>query len=167
VEAFFGRGPRAARGDVRTAVVSLLAEEPMHGYQIIGELRERSQGVWKASPGSVYPTLQLLEDEGLIKGEEADGKRVFHLTDAGRELVASRPAGAPAPWDEVGAGADAGVRDLRSTFFQLGGAVRQVVEAGSSSQIAAVKTILDEARRSIYRVLADDPSTEPTDPTQS
>src|SRR6476659_5530418 len=83
----YGRGrggPRARRGDVRAAVLALLAERPMHGYEMIKEVEERTQGAWTPSAGSIYPTLQMLEDEGLIRGEESEGKRRFTLTDAGR-----------------------------------------------------------------------------------
>ena len=94
------RGGRARRGDVRAAILALLGESPMHGYQIIQELETRSNGLWRASPGSIYPTLQLFEDEGLVSASEVDGKRVFQLTDTGRERLAEavpscghRPAG--------------------------------------------------------------------------
>src|ERR1700704_5129922 len=86
----FGRGRKARRGDVRTAALLLLAEEPRNGYQIMQELEERSEGLWRPSPGSVYPALQQLEDEGLIRSEEADGRRLYHLTEAGRAYVAER-----------------------------------------------------------------------------
>src|SRR6201992_1633393 len=79
-----GRGPRARRGDVRAAVLALLADRPMHGYEMIKEIEERSEGAWTPSAGSIYPMLQLLEDEGLIRGEETDGKRRFSLTREGR-----------------------------------------------------------------------------------
>src|SRR3954454_4068329 len=77
-------GSRVGRGDVRAAVLALLAEQPMHGYQIIHEIEERSGGSWKPSPGSVYPTLQLLADEGLIRAEESNGRKTFSLTEEGR-----------------------------------------------------------------------------------
>src|SRR6266567_4286449 len=79
----FGRGPKVGRGDVRAAILVLLTEGPMHGYQVIHELTDRSGGMWRPSPGSVYPTLQLLEDEGLVRSEEVEGKRIFQLTEAG------------------------------------------------------------------------------------
>src|SRR6188472_4443264 len=84
---FRGRGRGARRGDVRSAILALLAESPMHGYQIITELGERSGGEWRPSAGSVYPTLQQLEDEGLVRSEASDGRRVMALTDAGREAA--------------------------------------------------------------------------------
>jgi DNA-binding PadR family transcriptional regulator len=153
---FFGRGPRANRGDVRAAILALLAEEPMHGYQIIRELGERSGGVWTPSPGSVYPTLQLLEEEGLVQGEDREGKKTFTLTEAGQAAHAARPAG-PAPWQEVGEEVDSALVDLRDVTGQVAGAVRQVAHSGTPAQVAAAKALLSETRRSLYRILADDP----------
>lgn len=155
--AFFGRGPRAARGDVRAALLSLLAEEPKHGYQMIRELSERSGGVWSPSPGSVYPTLQLLEDEGLVVGETKDSKRVFAITDAGRAVLAERGTSRPAPWEEVSSEIDSSVLQLRDGIRQLVGAVRQVVHSGSPDQVARTKVLLDETRRGLYRLLAEEP----------
>lgn len=155
-DAFFGRGPKAARGDVRAAILALLAEQPMHGYQIIRELGERTGGVWTPSPGSVYPTLQLLEEEGLVTGEVAEGKKVFTLTDAGRDAVAARPSGRPAPWDEVGADVDAALVDLHDAVGQVAGAVRQIAHAGTSHHIAAAKALLIDTRRALYRLLAEE-----------
>src|ERR1700722_6266578 len=91
----FGRGPRgrgrkARRGDIRTAALLLLSEEPRNGYQIMQEVQERSDGVWRPSPGSTYPALQQLEDEGLIRARELDGRKLFELIDAGREYVKER-----------------------------------------------------------------------------
>src|SRR5262249_58969705 len=98
-DAMFGRGPKVGRGDVRSAILRLLAEEPRNGYQIIQELTERSRGVWRPSPGSIYPALQQLEDEGLIQAEEQEGRRRYHLTDAGRGYVAARADEHAAPWE--------------------------------------------------------------------
>jgi DNA-binding PadR family transcriptional regulator len=126
----------------------------MHGYQIIQELSERSGGVWRPSPGSVYPTLQLLEDEGVIRGEEAEGRRVFHLTDAGRAEVRKRGEEAPPPWEAFG---DAGpLIDLREVGFGVAAAVMQVAQTGTARQIARARQILTEARKSLYRLLAED-----------
>ena len=109
----FGR--RAGRGDIRAAILALLAEEPMHGYQIIQELAERTGGVWRPSPGSVYPTLQQLEDEELVRETASEsGKRVYELTDAGREQAAA----APAPWTTVAGESESelvALRDLASS----------------------------------------------------
>jgi len=153
----FGRGPRAARGDVRSAILALLNEQPMHGYQIIRELSERSGGLWRPSPGSVYPTLQHLEDEGLVDRHEADGKNVFALTEAGRAVLATRPAG-PSPWQEVSADVDTGLVELQEVASAVRGAIRQVAQNGTDSQLAAAKALLNETRRGLYRILADDPA---------
>jgi DNA-binding PadR family transcriptional regulator len=147
-------GRRARRGDVRAAILTLLADAPMHGYDLIRELEERSGGRWRPSPGSVYPTLQLLEDEGLITGEERDGKRVFSLADTGRaELEARRERGESAPW-EFGPMGD-GFGQLRDAVFQLGAASMQVARTGSEAQRARAAEILSEARKKLYALLAE------------
>jgi DNA-binding PadR family transcriptional regulator len=156
---FFGRGGRAGRGDVRSAILALLGEAPMHGYQIIGELAERTGGVWKLSPGSVYPTLQHMEDEGLLRHEQSEGRNVFSLTDAGREALAAR-AGRPAPWDEVGATLDAGLFELKDIVGQVAVAVRQIAKVGTPAQLDTAKALLAETRRGLYRILAEDPAPE-------
>src|ERR1700734_604917 len=97
-----GRGRRARRGDIRTAALLLLAEEPRNGYQIMQEVQERSGGIWSPSPGSAYPALQQLEDEGLIRTEEVDGRKLFAITDDGRAVVAARGAEQTAPWEQTG-----------------------------------------------------------------
>jgi DNA-binding PadR family transcriptional regulator len=152
--AFFGQGPRA-RGDVRAAILALLGEAPMHGYQIITEITDRSQGVWSPSPGSVYPTLQALEEEGLVTSTTADGKKVFSLTDAGRAANEGRQA-ERAPWDEVGDEVDAGLLQLREGIAQVASAVRQIARGGTTQQVAKARAVLNEARKSLYRILADD-----------
>ena len=152
-----GRGPwsRAKRGDVRAAILLALADEPMHGYQIMQRLEERSGGAWRPSPGSVYPTLQLLEDQGLIKGEEADGRRVFALTETGvAEAAVIKERLGDAPW-----GAEGGEQDprfaLRQAVFQLGAAAKQVAMAGTPEHVQSALEILREARKRIYALLAD------------
>ncbi len=149
----FGRGPKVRRGDVRAAILALLAEEPMHGYQIITELGERSGGSWRASPGSVYPTLSALEDQGLVTADQREGKRVFTLTVEGRTEAAAAGDG-PAPWDEAAAG-DTSLHDLRGLMVQVAKATMQVTQAGTEGQIKAAAEILTDARRRIYLVLAD------------
>jgi len=153
----FGRGGgrRARRGDIRLASLLLLAEEPRNGYAIMQELEQRSGGLWRPSPGSVYPALAQLEDEGLIRSTEEDGGRVFELTDAGKAQVAERPEDAPAPWDTVGQGVPDEARALFGQMRQLGGALIQVAQSGSTEQAKKASAVLDEARRSIYRILAD------------
>ncbi|MCU1488723.1 MAG: transcriptional regulator, PadR family protein [Acidimicrobiaceae bacterium] len=151
---FGGRG-RARRGDVRAAVLMLLAERPMHGYEIIQELEARTNGLWRPSPGSVYPTLQLLEDEGLVEYEEDRGKRSFSLTETGRQAVAERQ-GRPAPWEEVTAGADPGPAHLKEAVMQFFGALAQVWRTGTPAQQQEAERIIADARRRIYTLLAEE-----------
>jgi DNA-binding PadR family transcriptional regulator len=150
----WGPGRRARRGDVRLGLLTLLADKPMHGYDLIRELEERSGGQWRPSPGSIYPTLQMLEDEGLVTGEEQDGKRVYSITDAGRaELEARRSRGGDAPWEFGPLGE--GVVQLRDAAFQLGAAAIQVARTGSDAQRTQTAEILAEARKKIYALLAE------------
>ena len=155
----FGRGPRRGRGDVRAAILALLAEEPMHGYQIITELTERSGGVWTPSPGSVYPTLQALEDQGLVTADKSEGRRVFSLTAEGR-TAAEEVSDGPAPWERAARGAHRSLLDLRSLMGEVAAAAMQVGRSGSESQVKAVGEILADTRRRIYLVLADGASAE-------
>ncbi|MDA8038335.1 MAG: PadR family transcriptional regulator [Actinomycetota bacterium] len=155
-------GQRASRGDVRAAVLLLVAEQPMHGYQIIRELSERSGGIWSPSPGSVYPTLQLLADEGLLASKEEDGKRVFSITDAGRAVLADRGPAERTPWEAVAAGTDSAVADLKFLAVQVVVAARQVEHAGTRSDVDKVTEILTDARRAIYKVLAESPGGSPS-----
>ncbi|HJT37138.1 MAG TPA: PadR family transcriptional regulator [Actinomycetota bacterium] len=147
----WGGGPRARRGDVRTGVLQVLSEQPLHGYDVIRALEDRSGGRWRPSPGSVYPTLQMLEDAGLVKSEGKDGKRVYEITDAGREELASRQDGRE-PWEE---GGDDPFHELKGSAFQLGAAAVQVARTGSQDQVARAKLILDDARKKIYGILAE------------
>ena len=153
------RGGRARRGDVRAAALVLLAEQPRNGYQIIQELATRSDGAWRASPGSVYPALQQLEDEGLIRATSADGQRLWELTDAGRSYVDENHERLGAPWEAFGAALPNGVRDLAEIGLQVGSAVHQVVRAGNDAQIAQAAKVLTDARRALYRILAEDDET--------
>ncbi len=155
-----GRGPfsggraKVSRGAVRTAILLLLAEEPMHGYQIMQELSERSGGFWRPSPGSIYPTLQQLADQGLVETEDSDGKKIYHLTDAGRAKV--EESDATPPWQHFDTDADDGLTGLRDLGFQVGAAVMQVAHAGSEEQLAEAKAILADTRSRLYRLLAED-----------
>ncbi len=151
-----GSGGRAARGDVRASVLALLGEQPRHGYQIITEITERSDGAWTPSPGSVYPVLQQLQDEGLVRPEEADGRRVFHLTDAGRAYVSEHAEELRAPWAGVGKGSQRDTGDMYGVFKQVAAAAFQVAQAGSDAQIEQARGVLTETRRSLYRILAED-----------
>jgi DNA-binding PadR family transcriptional regulator len=150
----WGGARRARRGDVRTALLSLLEDKPMHGYDLIRELEQRSGGMWRPSPGSVYPTLQMLEEEGLVSSEEQDGKRVFSLTDAGRtELEERRARGGEAPW-QFGPMSE-GIGQLREAAFQLAAAAMQVARTGSDPQRKQAAEILAEARKKLYGILAE------------
>jgi len=153
---FFRGRAKVSRGDVRIAALYLLSEEPMHGYQIMQELAERTGGVWSPSPGSIYPTLQQLEDEGLVSSEKRDGKKVYHLTESGRAEVDADEAGPP--WEALGI--DNGLMELRDLAFQLGGAVMQIADAGTDQQVDAAKEILADARSQLYRLLGDEPASE-------
>lgn len=157
-----GRRGRRRKGDVREAVLALLAERPMHGYEMLAELEERTEGVWRPSPGSVYPTLQMLEDEGLVTGEKAEGKRMYALTDAGREHVEQR-RGRPAPWEEVKDGISAAALNLRGEIASLTSAAHQVMMVGSHDQQEQALRVLGEARRKLYGILAADDITEVPD----
>ncbi|HXH33002.1 MAG TPA: PadR family transcriptional regulator [Plantibacter sp.] len=147
-------GSRVGRGDVRAAVLALLAEQPMHGYQIIREIEERSGGSWKPSAGSVYPTLQLLADEGIITAEEAGGRKTYALTEAGREEVAE--SGASAPWEGGASSEGNGFTALPKAGVELAQAAAQVGRTGTPEQVQQAVTILDDARKRLYAILAQD-----------
>jgi len=153
----FMRGPRVKRGDVRAAALALLAEEPRNGYQIIQEIGERSEGVWRPSPGSVYPALQQLEDEALIQAETPEGgRRRYALTAEGQAYVAAHPDEVRAPWDVVARSVGDDAIELRDLFGQVAMAAIQVVRVGSDAQVSQAHKILTDARRSLYRILAAD-----------
>lgn len=130
----------------------------MHGYQIIREISERSEGAWSPSPGSVYPTLQQLADEGLVKTTESDGRRVHELTDSGRQEADAREGAAP--WETAAEHGDRGLAGLREVAIGVLVASRQVAQAGTEPQIAAAADILREARRKLYGLLAEDAEDE-------
>ncbi|MEU2431983.1 PadR family transcriptional regulator [Streptomyces sp. NPDC007861] len=148
-----GRG-RARRGDVRASILALLKDRPMHGYEMIQEIGERSGGAWKPSPGSVYPTLQLLEDEGLIVSASEGGKKLFTLTDAGRAEADSVP---DAPWEEAGRGIDwDAMNEIRQAGVGLMEAFGQVWKTGSPEQRQKAIAVINEARKKLYLILADE-----------
>jgi DNA-binding PadR family transcriptional regulator len=155
----FGRGPRGRgrrrRGDVRLAVLRLLAEEPRNGYQLMQTIEERSEGQWRPSPGSMYPTLSQLEDEGLIYSAEVEGARRFEITDAGREALEER-SGEPDPWaPEPDADAHA-MSELGPLVLGIGKAVWQVASVGDERQRTRAAELLAETRRRLYGLLADE-----------
>ncbi|WP_079102465.1 PadR family transcriptional regulator [Streptomyces sp. TP-A0356] len=152
-----GRGGprgRARRGDVRASILALLKDRPMHGYEMIQEIAERSGGAWKPSPGSVYPTLQLLEDESLITSETEGGKKLFALTEAGR---AAADEGPEAPWEEASRGVDwEALHEIRQAGFGLMEAFGQVWKTGSKDQRDKALAVINEARKKLYLILADE-----------
>lgn len=145
---------RMAKGDVRAAVLALLAEEPMHGYQIIREIEERSGGSWKPSAGSVYPTLQLLSDGGLITAEEQNGRKTYSLTDAGR--LQADATEAPAPWETSNTREGKRHGALAKAGVDLASAAAQVGRTGSPEQVQQAVAVLEDARRKLYAILAQD-----------
>lgn len=157
-----GRGPhgrgrhggrRGRRGDVRAAILALLAEQPRHGYEIISEIAERSGGLWRPSPGSIYPTLQLLADEGLVTSRDEGGKKLFELTDEGR-AAAERQEGTP-PWEQIAQDVDPNEANLRKAGGMLFAAAMQVNHAGTPSQQKRAAEVLNEARRKLYNILGE------------
>lgn len=157
-----GRGPRgrgrgrARRGDVRLALLRLVAEEPRNGYQLMQTIEERSEGRWSPSPGSVYPTLAQLEDEGLIRSTDGGGSRLFQITDAGREHLQTRE-GEPNPWDPTGEEGGDALTELAPLVIGIGKATWQVASVGDAGQRARATELLSETRRALYRILSEDP----------
>jgi DNA-binding PadR family transcriptional regulator len=148
----FGPPVRRNRGDVRVAALLLLAEGPMHGYQIIREVAERSGGTWRLSPGAVYPTLSQLEADGLVTSTAGDGRSVYALTDAGR-AEAEQLASVTPPWESSATDVD----ELREAVMAVVAAARQVAAIGTDEQRQSAVAALTETRRALYRLLADDP----------
>jgi DNA-binding PadR family transcriptional regulator len=149
-----GGGGRGRRGDVRAAILKLLSERPMHGYEMIQQIAERSNELWRPSPGSVYPTLQLLDDEGLInESETAGSKKLFELTESGR--TEAEKISTP-PWEEITEGADPGHMNLRAAVGQLLGAAAQSAHTATAEQKQRIVEILNNARREIYGILGED-----------
>jgi DNA-binding PadR family transcriptional regulator len=159
-----GRG-RAGRGDVRAAIISLLSEEPRNGYQIIQEINERTSGLWRVSSGSVYPAISQLEDEGLIEPTDGNGRKLFALTDAGREHATQNAEHLARLWE-------VGEQDTRFSEFlryreligQLISATRQVNEVGTAAQREEAKQVLTKARQALYKILAADAAEEQDGP---
>jgi DNA-binding PadR family transcriptional regulator len=147
----WGRGQPVRRGEIRPLIVAALLTKPMHGYEVIQALETQSGGRWRPSAGSVYPTLQLLADEGLVTSEEVDGRRTYTLTDAGRADAVANPA--PRPWTDE---SPDGATDLPELVRQFVGAVMQVERMGSAQAHQESIRILTDARRQVYRLLAED-----------
>jgi len=149
-------GRRARRGDIRSAILLLLAEEPRNGYGVMQEIEERSGGIWRPSPGSVYPALSQLEDEGLVEEVEHDGRKAYALTDDGKAHVEANRERMATPWETVGEGATGELHELRRSAQALAVAAIQVAQTGSKPQLEEAKKILEDARRALYRLLAGD-----------
>ena len=155
------RGPKVRRGDVRAAILDMLREEPMNGYQLISQIAERSGGAWKPSPGSVYPTIQQLEDEGLVEADDERGRRTLRLTDEGRDYVEAHPDELAAVWEPFGDRRSDEVRPggeyaaLKPEIGQVMAAVWQIVTTGTDRQRREAINILIETRRQLYGLLAD------------
>ena len=153
----FRRGVRAKRGDVRAAILVLLAEKPTNGYQIMQELEQRSRGAWRPSPGAVYPALAQLEDEGLVRAETTNSGRLYHLTERGKAHVENHRDTLSTPWEAADQPeSDACVLGLFGELKHIAAATLQVVHTGSPAQIADAQKILNQARRALYRLLAED-----------
>ena len=151
-----GQRVRAGRGDVRAAILLLLSEGPRHGYQIIQDITERSGEAWKPSPGSVYPALAALQDEGLVDDDKIEGRRVFSLTDEGQAHVAERAEELAHVFDLNSAQPEhEEVTDLKQLLIGVAAAAVQVMQAGTAEEVASARTILQNARRDLYRLLAE------------
>jgi DNA-binding PadR family transcriptional regulator len=150
----YGRGRhRVRRGDVRSAILALIDDRPMHGYEMITELEERTGGRWRPSAGSIYPTLQLLEDEGLVTADEVDGRKVYSLTEDGQKAVPERTKG-ERPWEE--GDEDSPRFEARKELFRLIGAAKQLARADDDEQLTKAAGILKDARRKLYEILAEE-----------
>ncbi|MGF0118499.1 PadR family transcriptional regulator [Promicromonospora sp. Marseille-Q5078] len=147
-------GRRAGRGEIRAAVLLLLAEQPMHGYQVITELAARTDGRWRPSPGAVYPAISQLQDEGLVAVADDGGRRLASLTDEGRAYLEEHREELGNPWQKVAEDPRRQGHELHVAMRALGGAVEQVARAGDRAQAEAAAAVLDRARRDVYLVLA-------------
>ena len=143
---------RMGQGDIRTAILLALAEEPMHGYQVIQSIEKRSHGAWKPSPGSIYPTLQLLADEGLVSSEQVGERKVYSLTEAGKDVASSAT---PEPATDSHPNRSPSL-DLAKAGAKLGQALAQFPHSATAEQSERAIAIIDEARRKVYAILAED-----------
>ena len=153
-----GHGParhRARRGAVRGSLLRLLAERPMHGYELITEFEERSGGRWRPSPGSVYPLLAQLEDEGLVRSVDDGGRKRFELTDEGRTWLDEHSDDTDLPWERWSPG---GRGDLRRLGGEIFGQLRQLGRFGTAAQLERAREILDRTRQELYELLAAPPT---------
>ena len=147
----WGGGRRMPRGAIRTAILAALRDEPGNGYEVMRRLEEMSGGLWRPSPGSVYPHLQMLEDEGLVQSSEVEGSRLFTLTETGRAEAEK----AKLPWQDAGESDDE-VRTLRLGVGQLMSAAKQLAGAGEKAQIERGISVIQKVRKELYQILAED-----------
>lgn len=165
-----GRRPRVRRGDVRFAILGVLhdAGEPMNGYQVTQEIADRTEGMWKPSPGSIYPTMAQLEDEGLLE-DAPTGRKAVQLTDQGRQYAADHAVELDAVWEPFETAAEdaegLGLKDLKHVLKHTAGAFAQVMQAGTPEQRERAVQVLDETRRKLYGILAEDPEDDDLDDT--
>lgn len=150
------RRGRAQRGDVRAATLILLAQQPMHGYQLMQAMSERTGGAWQPSPGTIYPTIAQLEDEGLVTVTVEGGRKLVSLTDAGRAYLEDPRHGVADPFAAITA-CDAEGPSLRTAIAEVHSAARSVAVNGTRAQIAAAQSVLSDARRALYLILAEGP----------
>jgi DNA-binding PadR family transcriptional regulator len=147
-----GRGGRRGRGDVRAAILLLLAEQPCNGYQLMQEIERRSDGAWRPSSGSVYPALQQLEDERLVTVDVSTGGKLYKLTARGTEYVAAHREELGTPWKSE---ATDPRWDMMTVMAQIAPALQQVVRFGTPAQVAEARKVVVEAKRALYRILAE------------
>lgn len=167
------RGPRVRRGDVRVAILAVLADGPLNGYQVIQEISDRTEGAWRPSPGSVYPTISQLEDEGLVEGDDERGRRTLRLTDQGREFLGEHAAEVEEVWAPFTRERDerperpgepgADFASLKPELGRVMNAVWQIITTGTDEQRRAAVGVLMDARRALYQILADHPGDEVDD----
>ncbi len=161
------RGGKAGRGDVRAAILALLREGPRTGYQIMSDIEDRSGGAWRPSPGAVYPALAQLADEGLIVGEESVGRRTFRLTEAGRDYVEQNPDMARGAWESRAQREAWQLPGLFAEAARLGTGIVQIAHAGTPEQVGEAERLLEQTRRKLYQILAEDPDDEQDEPQEA
>ena len=157
------RARKAGRGDVRAAILALLREGPRTGYQIMSDIEDRSDGAWRPSPGAVYPALAQLADEGLIVGEESAARRTFSLTEAGREYVEENPDMARGAWESRAQQEAWQVPGLFAEAARLGAGIMQITHVGTPGQVREAERLLEQTRRRLYQILAEDADESDTD----
>ncbi len=158
-----GRRMRARRGDVRFAILDVLgaSPEPLNGYQVIQQIADRTEGAWKPSPGSVYPTVAQLVDENLVE-DAPQGRKTLQLTEAGRAYLTENADQVATVWASFDEQGPDDTEDLRVVIKQTVGAIVQVASAGTPAQRARAVEILADTRRKLYGLLAEGPEAAET-----